>query len=527
MINKKMISLSICITLLSVMFLGCIGQQADTPKVEVPQILDVGVMCFAHADAVVDPAKGWSSWFTRRAGIYETLTKLDRDMALQPWLATDWKQVDENTWKFNIRQGVTFHDGTPLTAESVAFSLDSLLREGGFRFNPRARPLLSIREIRVVDEHTLRITTYGPFAPLLYHLSDPLFAIVSPDTKEGEIPAGTGPFKFVEQKVGEFVRVERFNDYWNGPARLEKVIFHYMPDATVRGMALEAGNIDVAVRVTSVDALRLDRKEDIRVSRVVNHRTDFMRINCDREPLSDPRVRRAINYAIDREGIVNAASEGIYKPAATLYPPILPWSNRDLEVVYDMDKARTLLKEAGLVDTDGDGVVEFNGEPLIVRLYVAAGRADLILVAEIVQANLEKIGIRVNIVAMEFGAMRAMERAGNFDLSFTSWGTAPAGDPAYILEINVRSGGEHNYGRFSHKGLDELLTRGQTTFDRQERVAIYNEVQKVLRDESPLVFLFHRAEKTGMHTAVQGLEGHPAEMYLLHKDIYLNARGRE
>ena len=402
-------------------------------------------------------------------------------------------------------------------------SLVRLIDEDSPVHNPRAQPLLNIKEIKVVDEYTLRIATEEPFVPLIYHLSDPLMAIVSPNAKEGEIPAGTGPFQFVEQKVGEYVMVERFNDYWDGAAKLEKVTFHYMPEADVRALALEAGDIDIAIRILPIDALRLDGKEGIKVSKVVNHRTDFIMVNCQQDPLSNPMVRRAISYAIDREGINNAVFEGVFTPAATIFPPIIPWSNEDLEVpAHDLDGARKLLTEAGLVDTDGDGLVEFNGEPLNIRFLIIAGRKDFAAMGEIVQANLEEIGIKVELVILEFGARTALLRAGDFELAISSWGTAPSGDPAYILEMLVRSSGEHNHGKFSHQGLDELLTRGQTTFEPQERARIYNEVQEILRDESPLLFLLHRVELTGMSEAVQGFKGHPAEMYFLHKDIYLN-----
>lgn len=515
--------LVIGILLLSAILMGCVGQQAEEGKVEEPQTLEVGIGSLGHADGLVDPAIGWSSWFSRRAGLYETLTKLDHNMELQPWLATAWEPVDENTWQFDIRQGVTFHDGTPLTAESVAFSLESLLQEDSPRFNPRAQPLLNIKEIKVVDEYTLRITTKEPFAPLIYHLSDPLFAIVSPNTEEGEIPAGTGPFKFVEQQAGEYVVVERFADYWDGAAKLEKVTFRLIPDAATRAMALEAGDIDVAVAITAVDALRLKETAGVKVATGEIHRTDFIKINCQQEPLNDARVRRAISYAIDREGIINAVLEGIAgTPAATIFPPTLPWANRDLKAVYDPDRARTLLEDAGLTDTDGDGFVEHNGEPFKVRFLAPTHRPEFGPVAEIIADSLPKIGIQVEIVTLELGAAKEMVKAGDFDLFMTSWGTAPSGDPAYIMEMLVSTTGDANYGKFSCQDLDELLLEGKTTLEPQARAAIYNEIQRIISEESPLIFLYHRVDMLGMSEAVQGLEVHPAEMYLLHKDVYLN-----
>jgi len=523
--EKKVIAGVLCAVLLGSMIIAgwiYLGQQQAGEGVEVPQTLEVGIRCAGHADGLVDPAVGWSSWFSRRAGIYETLTKLDHNMVLQPWLATSWEPVDKETWRFDIREGVTFHDGTPLTAESVAFSLESLIQEKGPRFNPRAQPLLNIKEIEVVDRYTLQITTHEPFAPLIYDLSDPLFAIVSPKTEEGKIPAGTGPFRFVDQKVGEYVRVEKFADYWDGAAKLEKVTFRLIPDAMVRAMALETGEIDVAVAITAVDAIRLKETGGIKVSTGEIHRTDFIKINCQREPLNDARVRRAISYGIDREGIVNAVLEGIGgTPAATIFPPVLPWANRDLGVVYDPSKARRLLEEAGLTDTDGDGFVEHNGRPFKLRFLAPTHRPEFGPIAEIMADKLPRIGIQVEIIALELGAARKLVKAGDFDLFITSWGTAPAGDPAYIMEMLVSTTGEHNYGKFSCQDLDKLLTEGERTFELPTRVAVYNEIQRILREESPLIFLYHRVDMLGMRTTVQWLEVHPAEMYLLHKDIYL------
>ncbi len=521
--NRKIAGLIICLLLLGGMLAVYITQQTEKEViVEESQTLKVGIRCFAHADGLVDPSEGWSGWFSRRAGIYETLTKLDHNMKLQPWLATAWEPVDESTWEFDIRQGVTFHDGTPLNAESVAFSLKSLLQDDNSRFNPRAQPLLNIKKINVVDKYALQIITNGPFAPLAYHLSDPLMAIVSPNAKKGEIPAGTGPFRFAEQKVAEYVTVKRFNDYWGGAAKLEKVIFHYIPESDVRAMAIEAGDIDVAISISPVDALRLKGKEGIKLSKVETTRTTFIRVNCDRKPLSDPKVRRAINYAIDREGIINAVLEGVGgMPATTIFPSILPWANRGLEIIHDPNRTKTLLKEAGLKDTDGDGLLEFNGEPFKIRFFASTHREEFALIGEIIQANLRQVGIEVELVVFELGAMRVLERAGDFDLSIASWGTAPSGDPAYILEMLVRSNGEHNYGKFSHQGLDELLTRGQVTFDKDKRITSYNEIQEILIDYSPLLFLYHHVELTAMRDTVLRLRAHPAEMYFLHKDIYL------
>lgn len=518
--SKKIAVLAVCLLLLSSLLIGYTGEQAE-PQGE----LEVGIRCFGHADAVVDPAVGWSSWFSRRAGIYETLTKLDYNMELQPWLATSWEPLDENRWEFQIREGVLFHDGTPLTSLAVKQSLERLINEASPVHNPRAQPLLNIKEIEVVDEHTLRITTHEPFAPLIYHLSDPLMAIVSLNIEEGEIPAGTGPFKFVEQRAGEYMVVKSFADYWDGAAKLEKVTFRLIPDAMTRAMALEVGDIDVAVAITAVDAVRLKETVGIKVATGEIHRTDFIKINTQQEPLNDARVRRAINYAIDREGITEAVLEGIAgTPAATIFPPILPWSNRDLQAVYDPDRARTLLAEAGLKDTDGDGFVEHNGESFKVKFLTTTHRPELGSVAEIMADMLPQIGIQAEIVTLERGAAMELVKVGDFDLLMTSWGTAPSGDPAYIMEMLVSTTGDANYGKFSCPELDELLSKGKTTLEPQPRATIYNEIQRIINEESPLIFLYHRVDMLGMSDAVQGLEVHPAEMYFLHKDVYLTDR---
>ncbi len=528
---KKVVVLAICLLLLSSLLVGCWGKQAEpqepqakkVEKVEVSQTLEVGIRSFGHTDGVVDPAVGWSSWFSRRAGLYETLTKLDYNMELQPWLAESWEPLDETTWEFKLRKGVFFHDGTPLESLAVKQSLERLVNEASPVHNPRAQPLLNIKEIEVVDSHTLRITTNEPFAPLIYHLSDPLMAIVNPAGQEGEIPAGTGSFKFVEQQAGEYVVVERFADYWDGATKLEKVTFHLIPDAMTRAMALEVGDIDVAVAITAVDAVRLKETVGVSVATGEIHRTDFIKINTQQEPLNNAKVRRAISYAIDREGIIEAVLEGIAgTPAATIFPPTLPWSNKELQAVYDLDKAKTLLVEAGLTDTDGDGLVEHNGEPFKVRFLAPTHRPEFGPVAEIMKNMLPKIGIQVEIVTLELGAAKDMVKAGDFDLFMTSWGTAPSGDPAYIMEMLVSTAGDANYGKFSCPDLDELLTKGKTMLEPQARADIYNEIQEKVREESPLIFLYHRVDMLGMSEAVQKLRVHPAETYLLHKDIYLN-----
>ncbi|MCD5425332.1 MAG: ABC transporter substrate-binding protein, partial [Methanosarcinaceae archaeon] len=487
------------------------------------QHLNIGIRSLGHADGFSDPAIGWTGWFSRRIGVYENLIGLDHDMNLKPWLATSWSAIDDDTWRFQLREGVTFHDGTTFEAEDVKYSLNRLIDENSAVFNPRAQPLLNIENIEVIDEHTIDITTNGTFAPLIYHLTDPLMAIISPESVGKEkIPVGTGPFKFINQEIGVSISATRFDDYWDDVAKLNSVTFKLIPDATTRAMALEAGDIDIALSISPIDAMRLKNKDGITIEKMETTRAFFLILNTNQTPLDNKNIRQAISYAINRDGIVDAVLEGIGgTPAGTLFPHALPWANRDIKPIHNVSVAKNLLDNAGLKDSDGDGIREYNRMPLQLDFIISTHREEFLTIGEIIKSNLKEIGIEVTLETYDLGAVRERRRDGDFSISISSWGTAPSGDPAYILDLLIATDGVDNHGRFSNQQIDELLERGRTTVNVDERIEIYNEIQVLLNHEKPIIPLYHQILMHGMRDDIKGLYVHPAEMYLLHNKVYI------
>ena len=305
--------------------------------------------------------------------IFDTLVWSDENLQTVPGLATSWEPLDELTWEFRLREGVQFHDGTPFTAEDVKFSIERIPEVTG----PTTMEIYvrRVEEVEIVDDHTVRIRTNAPAATLpndfvrLFIVSHQAAADYSTaDTaaegfNSGAAAVGTGPFRFVSWEPNGELVLERFDDYWQGPAHWERVVRRELPNDSARLAALRAGQVDLVNYVSSADYqalaadpqievitapsayvmnLQLDQRED--TPRVYDNAGNRLAEN----PFRDPRVREAIDLAIDRETMVEVVLEGLGRPARQLMPDEFFGSSDDIPMPdYDPDRAIELLAEAG------------------------------------------------------------------------------------------------------------------------------------------------------------------------------------
>lgn len=490
-------------------------------KAPYPGGIVTAAMIFGPKGEILDPSNGWTGWYVRKAGIYETLVKNDENMVLTPELATGYERVSDTKWRIYLREGVTFHDGTPFDADAVVYSIKRVLDTSNTRHNEYE----FIDSIFASDDYTVTIITKEPYAPVIASLSDPVVSIVSPEADDLDAePVGTGPFKFMEFEPGISLTVVRNNNYWGGAVKLEAAILEYVSDPQTRAYMLDAGEVDIARGIPQAEAAIIDNDPDLEVISKETLRTYFMYVNTKKGPFDDVRVRQAINYAIDREDIVEAALEGVGGVAAkSVFPSVMPWSaNDDLEgYSHSQTKARSLLADAGITDTDGDGWLDYDGSRFELTIKTYTTRAELKPTAEVMVTQLEDVGIQASVQTLDTATLSEDMKNGNYELALYAWGVAPSGDPDYFLSYHFHSTGEYTkWTGYNNPDVDAWIERGRTTFDYDDRWDYYKMVQEQILEDSPEIFVFYLNELVGQNICVIGYEIYPTEITFLTKNMY-------
>jgi len=445
--------------------------------------------------------------------VYDTLVMFDSSLQIVPGLAESWTASDDGlTWTFTLRDGVTFHDGTPLTASDVAFSIERIKDEE--IASPRADDFAVVTSIEVPDDRTVVMNLAEPFSPLLSKLAATLNVVVSQAAVEefGDLQenvVGTGPFRFVEYLPQTRMVLERNEDFWGADANgtqlpyLDGIEFVFFPDPTARTTAIQTGTVDMIeyVPAADVDILRADPSVEVVGGLSANFRSIYL--NVERAPFDDVNVRRAMSYAIDEQAVVDLALFGTGGVTAT--GTTIPASNfygvSDSPYVgQDLEAAREALAASGYPEG-----FEFD-------LYVTSTYDFLRTPAEVVQANLAEIGITANIVAEDWSIYLPTVFEGDFDA--TILGESGQSDPDDFLFNVFYTDNGGNLGFFSNAELDALLEQGRQVSDQDERRAIYAEAQEIILDEAPHVFLFHSSQYEALRQDVQGFEHFPNTSYL-------------
>jgi peptide/nickel transport system substrate-binding protein len=443
--------------------------------------------------------------------IYETLFVMSVEGELQPLLAESIEPGDEpQTFVVKLRQGISFTDGAPFNAEAVKANLDWVLdteNAAPFRF------LISrIEEVVAVDEYTVQINLNSDFAPLAAHLSHGALAMVSPAALAqgsdylASNAVGTGPYVLANWARDEAVTLQRNPDYWGEAANIDTVIFKVVKEDGARLVEVEAGTADIAVRVPPAEAERLAANPNIDIVTTPGLRTIYIFFNTTAEPFDDPRVRQAVNYAVDVESIVrdlfdNAAlvSRAPFAEPIFGFAPQTPY-NRDVA------KARQLLADAGIAE--GTTIV----------LHHPTGRyIQDALVADAVRSQLADVGLNVELRTLEWPQyvpfVRAEAPDNTVQFAMLGWGT-PTMDADYALYALFHSSEVppgFNGAFYNNPTVDDLLDAARTTPDQAAREAAYAEAIDIIWDDAPWLFLYSEIQLTAVRTNVEGFVVHPNE----------------
>jgi peptide/nickel transport system substrate-binding protein len=440
--------------------------------------------------------------------IFDGLLFKEPDGSFSPALAESWQAVDDTTWEFDLRDGVSFHNGEPFTAEAVRFTIERILDPEVE--SPIRRGFSFISEVEVVDADTVRISTAAP-QPLAENYFSELL-IVPPEYYQeagaeefGRAPVGTGPFRFVSWKRDVALRLAANQEHWRGAPDIAGLTFRPVPEAVTRFSSLAAGEADLVTQVPPSLVSTIQATPGARLETVESARVIYVGINTEsgNEALQDERVRQALNYVVDLEGIVQGIFGGLAVPTTTLLTEIDFGHNPDLQSYpHDPERARELLEEAGYAD----GLTLTMGTP--------SGRyVNDVQVAQAIEAQLEDVGVTVDLQVREYGSYVGQLFSGDApDLYLIGWGNAPF-DADFILYPLLHGEGILSY--YGNPELDELLDRAHTTIDREVRREAYEDATELIQEEAPVIFLYKQVDAYGLSERLEW-EPRPDEFLWLH-----------
>jgi len=449
-------------------------------------------------------------------------------LEVEPALATSWDISEDGTvYTFTLREGVSFHDGSPFNAEAVAFNFERMLNDDHPYHDTGPFPLSfffsAVDQVEAVDDMTVRFTLNAPYAPFLSNLAYPTGLIVSPAAVRehggdfGRNPSGTGAFVFEEWRANEAVVVTANPDYWGGAPALEAVVFRPITDANTRVAEMLAGGIDLMVEVPPVSLSEFQGDAFI-VEEQAGPHVWFLILNAREGPFADVRVRQAANYAVNKEQIVNDVLEGTAAVAAGPTPPAFAWAyNDDLDPYpYDPERARALLAETGTETPEITFYVTEGG----------SGMLDPVAMGTAIQADLEAVGFDVTIETYEWNTFLGRVNPGlegEADMAEMAWMT---NDPDTLPYLALRTDawpdqGGFNSGYYSNPEVDALLEEARTATDQERRAELYREMQVIVHEDAPWVFVANWVQNAVTSDRVENFALEPSFFLLLH-DVVKN-----
>lgn len=429
-------------------------------------------------------------------GATETLVAATPEGGGAPSLATAWEQVDPQTWRFRLRAGVTFHDGTPMTAQAVAGSLTWV---AGTTAPPRAVRGIGLTATPDGDSAVLvRTAKPDPILPL--RLTGPGTAVLAPSAyRSGGPPAvlgtGTGLMRLTATEGTQSATLERHDAYWGGRAKLAKVVARYIPDPAARALSFRAGDVDIALGLPEAAVLELGATPGVDVVTVATPRTVSLFMNQSASPFSDIRVRRAVAAALDRTALAEQALAGSAVAASDLFGPAVSWGATQPPPPADVPAATALLAQAGFGPAT----------PLTVRLWTFPNRPELPVLATAVQAMLAKVGITAEIQVGDYGTQEPEVLGGRYDLFVLSRSyLIDVPDAAAVLGSDYTCAGSYNLDRYCSPEFDALVASLSTISDGAQRRTVFAEAAKRLVADATGVPLVHGRDSA----AVRGVAGY-------------------
>lgn len=532
MVRRKLIAMLMAGTIASLALAGC-GGASNTPANTASSNTgnasseasgdtassDPAAAAGTHLNAALfwfgtslDPHTEYDGWTTSRVGITETLVTVDENYELQPLLAESWEQPDETTWIMHIRDGVTFHNGKTVDGEAVKKSFERAME---------------LQERAVTSSHIESIEADGQ--DVIFHMKDlnaafpaaisePLFSVIDVDagTDFASAPVATGPFMVREFEVDTVIEMERHDGYWNGASPIETVTVRHIADDSTRSLAVQSGEIDLAQRISDTELQVMKDDPKYQIFTTLGARTRLIMFNYMNDFLADVNVRKAIAASINYDLLVKTLGESVGVAGAP-YPSSAPYGYDELDrQTYNPEEAKRLLEESGFSDSDGDGIVEKDGEAL--SLTMNYSYANYTVMLEAVQAMAKECGIDLQLNLVD-STMEMTQGKAPFDIVVTNWQTLSTGDPQWMIDSQYKTGAANNGGHYSNPDLDALADKLANTTDLEERRKITIDIENILLEDCVSVYMVGETNFLVANDKVSGVTPYPIDYYFLDNKV--------
>jgi peptide/nickel transport system substrate-binding protein len=444
----------------------------------------------------LDPQKT-SAYFSFEVleNVFDTLVEPDENLEMRPALADSWSvSSDQLWWNFHLRKGVTFHDGSPFTADDVVYSYRRIIDEklsNVDRFS-------AVAEVSAAGEDTVLIRVKQPTPNLLTNLGGfkGMAIVQRKNVESGQIathPIGTGPFAFASQKSGDSIMLKANPNYWGGPPKAPGVTFRFISEPSTALSALQAGEIDWTDSIPTQRVAQLKNDDSMKLAATPSNDYWYLALNEARAPWNDARVRQAIAYAIDRAAIVQATSYGTAVANQLAIPEGNPWYTpyHSYGDAADEIKAKSLLQEAG-------------ASPQTLDMLVTTEYPETVTAAQVIADNLKPLGITVNIRTVDFATWLDEQNSGHFDMLMMGWlGNI---DPDDFYYAQHHTDGANNAQKFSNPEVDRLLDAGRVETSRQARRDDYAKAATIIADQASYIYLYNPSVIQAWATNLSGYQ---------------------
>ncbi|MBW3631211.1 MAG: hypothetical protein KY464_18240 [Gemmatimonadetes bacterium] len=454
--------------------------------------------------------------------LFTPIIQFDSAFNARPYLAERWELTDQNV-TFHLRQGVTWHDGKPVTAEDVKFTFD-LAKNPETGAGIIAANLGMVKSATVVDPQTIRFDFVAPHAqaledfwwpPVPKHLLESVPPSQMAQAPFNQKPVGSGPFKFVSWQQGQTMTVEAntaFPAALGGRPRLDRVTFRVIPESTIRLTELVSGSIQADLFIPPSQAQQLESQGGVEILRSPSRSFVYMGWNNEREPFKDPVVRRALGMAINKPQMIQGLLRGFGSPAHGVIPPWSPmYTDLSQADRYDPAAAKQLLAQAGWRDTNGDGILDKGGRPLRFTLLTNASNQLLQDVATVIQQQLKTIGADAQIRTLEFQTLLQQHRARDYEAVLANWSWdyfRPDPTPLFSC-AEARKESSPNRAGYCNPQADQLMETGLREADAGRAKSTWSQYSQIVQQDQPITPLYWSVDLTAVGPTLQGVSTDP------------------
>ncbi len=453
--------------------------------------------------------------------VYNGLLKYDKNLKLTGDLAKNWEISPDNlTITFHLKKGIKWQDGKPFTAKDCLFTYKKLI-DPHVR-TPYASSYLLIKKAKVIDNYTFQITYKEPFSPglsswTMWIIPEHLLSKEDLNTTSySRNPIGTGPYKFLQWKTGDKIILKSNPSYFEGKPYISRYIYRIIPDQATMFMEIRAGGIDEMGLTPYQFNLQTNSpffKRNFHKFHYPSFSYTYLGYNLNNLLFKSKKIRQALTLSIDRKSIIDGILLGLGQIATGPFVPSSWAYNKDVKPFpYNPDKAKEILKEEGWYDHNGDGIIDKNGVPFSFTIMTNQGNIQRKKCAEIIQENLRKVGIKVEIRIVEWATfLSEFIDKKRFDAVILGWGgLAGDPDPYDIWHSSKTREGEFNFISYKNKEVDELLIKARKTFDIEKRKKYYHRIHEIIHNDQPYTFLYVPDSLVILHKRFKGVKLAPA-----------------